>query len=46
VLSQADSLAIQAYVAERALAEPGLLSQALDWLVDTPLCIPASWVTD
>jgi mono/diheme cytochrome c family protein len=46
VLSQADSLAIQAYVAERVLAEPGLLSQALDWLVDTPLCIPASWVTD
>jgi quinohemoprotein ethanol dehydrogenase len=46
VLSQEDALAIHAYVAERALAEPGLLSQVFDWLVDTPLCVPASWMTD
>jgi quinohemoprotein ethanol dehydrogenase len=46
VLSQDDARAIHAYVAERALVEPNLVQQALQWLVDTPLCIPASWLTD
>jgi mono/diheme cytochrome c family protein len=46
VLSPADSQAIHAWVAERALAEPGLAQQALSWLAETPLCIPSTWLTD
>jgi quinohemoprotein ethanol dehydrogenase len=46
VLSRDDATAIHAYIAERALAEPGLVSGVFEWLVDTPLCIPASWLTD
>ncbi len=46
MLSLEDAAAIHAYVAERALTEPGLLSRVVEWLVDSPLCIPASWATD
>ncbi|MGH0030148.1 MAG: PQQ-dependent dehydrogenase, methanol/ethanol family [Myxococcota bacterium] len=46
VLTKQDARAIHAYVSERALAEPALHQQALAWLVDSGLCIPASWLTD
>ena len=46
VLGVEDARAIHAYVAERALAEPALHQQALSWLVDSGLCVPAGWLTD
>jgi quinohemoprotein ethanol dehydrogenase len=46
VLTQEDATAIHAYVAKRALFEPGLLAEALDWALDMGLCVPASWATD
>jgi len=45
VVSAEESLAIQAYVLDRAWHEPGLDEQLLGWLVENT-CIPNQWLTD
>jgi hypothetical protein len=45
VVSAEESLAIRAYVLDRAWHEPSLWERLLDTFVDNA-CLPASWLTD
>jgi hypothetical protein len=40
VLSPEESLAIQAYVIERATHEPTALERMVRWIGDSPFCVP------
>ena len=44
-LSVQDSQAIQAYVVERTLHEPGIAEQLFDWAAEYA-CVPVSWMAD
>jgi len=46
VLSPEESLAIQAYVIERATHEPTALERLVGWIADSPFCVPPSLALD
>ena len=45
LLSVEDAEAIQAYIIERALHEPGMAQQIFEW-VTARTCVPAAWLAD